>query len=123
MRSLRRTTAIDDCRNAARRFVFGKLLHEPRAKRANVVNKARLSGISQKEITGGDPKQYVGEFGEMAIVKTVKENNAVPSHYLRRPSGTVNILYSVPGFGLGGQGLDSFLVSDSAIFRPAKGAK
>jgi hypothetical protein len=73
-------------------------------------------------ITGGDPKQYVTEFGEMSIVKDIHAG-PVPSHYLKRPSGTVNIIYSVPGFGLGGQGLDSFLVSDGAIFRPAKGAK
>ena len=55
------------------------------------------------------------------IVKAL--NGPVPSHYLRRPSGTVNLLYSVPGFGLGGQSLDSFLVSDNLTFRPAKGAK
>jgi hypothetical protein len=74
-------------------------------------------------ITGGDPKKYVIDFGECAIVKSVKENNAVPSHYLRRPSGTVNLCYSVPGFGLGGQGLDSFLINHGATFRPAKGAR
>ena len=73
-------------------------------------------------ITGGDAKQYVTEFGEMSIVKDIHAG-PVPSHYLKRPSGTVNIIYSVPGFGLGGQGLDSFLVSDNAIFRPAKGAR
>jgi hypothetical protein len=47
----------------------------------------------------------------------------VPSHYLRRPSGTINLVYSVPGFGLGGQGLDSFLISDALEFYPVKGAK
>jgi hypothetical protein len=72
-------------------------------------------------ITGGDPSQYMTPKGELGIVKAV--NGPVPSHYLRRPSGTVNIIYSVPGFGLGGQGLDSFLVTDGVIFRPAKGAK
>ena len=35
----------------------------------------------------------------------------MPSHYLRCPTGTVNLIYSVPGFGLGGQGVDSFLVT------------
>lgn len=35
----------------------------------------------------------------------------------------MNIIYSVPGFGLGGQGLDSFLVTDGVIFRPAVGAR
>ena len=35
----------------------------------------------------------------------------------------MNILYSVPGFGLGGQGLDSFLITDGIVFHPAKGAK
>jgi hypothetical protein len=75
------------------------------------------------KITGGDPKMYFTEAGECAIVKTVRENNAVPSHYLKRPSGTVNVLYSVPGFGLGGQGLDSFLVTSGVTFRPAVGAR
>jgi len=91
------------------------------------LGKAALPALPLKDesykITGGDPKQYMTEFGECAVVKTVRENNAVPSHYLRRPSGTVNVLYSVPGFGLGGQGLDSFLVNHGAIFRPAKGAR
>jgi hypothetical protein len=73
-------------------------------------------------ITGGDPNLYMTEFGEMSIVRDVG-SGPVPSHYLRRPSGTVNIIYSVPGFGLGGQGLDSLLVSDGLIFHPAKGAK
>jgi hypothetical protein len=73
-------------------------------------------------ITGGDPRQYATEFGELSIIANVSFG-AVPSHYLKRPSGTVNLIYSVPGFGLGGQGVDSFLVSDGAIFHPAEGAK
>jgi hypothetical protein len=72
-------------------------------------------------ITGGDPAAYMTDSGELAIVKEL--DGPVPSHYLKRPTGTVNLLYSVPGFGLGGQSLDSFLVSDGAIFRQAKGAK
>jgi hypothetical protein len=72
-------------------------------------------------ITGGDPQSYMTESGELAIVKAL--DGPVPSHYLRRPTGTVNLMYSVPGFGLGGQSLDSFLVSDGAIFHQAKGAK
>jgi hypothetical protein len=72
-------------------------------------------------ITGGDPKEYMTESGELAIVKTL--DGPVPSHYLRRSAGTVNLIYSVPGFGLGGQSLDSFLVSDGAVFRQAEGAK
>jgi hypothetical protein len=73
-------------------------------------------------ITGGNPRQYMTEFGEMSIVRDIHAG-PVPSHYLKRPSGTVNVVYSVPGFGLGGQGLDSFLVSDDLTFRPATGAK
>jgi hypothetical protein len=73
-------------------------------------------------ITGGDPRAYVTEFGELSIIANVAFG-AVPSHYLRRPSGTVNLLYSVPGFSLGGQGVDAFLVSDRVVFRPAKGAR
>jgi hypothetical protein len=73
-------------------------------------------------ITGGDPKHYVTQFGEISIVRDVA-TGPVPSHYLRRPSGTVNLIYSVPGFGLGGQGLDSFLVADGLEFFPAQGAR
>jgi hypothetical protein len=72
-------------------------------------------------ITGGSDEKYKTPFGEMGIVKSI--DGPAPSHYLRRPSGTVNIVYSVPGFGLGGQGLDAFLVSDGVIFCPARGAK
>ena len=35
----------------------------------------------------------------------------------------MNILYSVPGYGLGGQGCDSILLNGDAIFRPAVGVK
>jgi hypothetical protein len=73
-------------------------------------------------VTGGNPNTYMTDFGELSIVRNVG-SGPVPSHYLRRPSGTVNVLYSVPGFGLGGQGLDSFLAGDTLEFYPAKGAK
>jgi hypothetical protein len=72
-------------------------------------------------ITGGDPESYMTESGELAIVKEL--DGPIPSHYLRRPTGTVNLIYSVPGFGLGGQSLDSFLVSGGAVFHQAMGAK
>ncbi len=73
------------------------------------------------KITGGDPNAYQTPYGELAVVK--EANGPAPSHYLRRPSGTINVLYSVPGFGLGGQGLDSFLLSDQLTFRPAIGIR
>jgi hypothetical protein len=89
------------------------------------VGKTRLPALPLEEtryrITGGDPSRYVTPTGELSIVKDL--SGPVPSHYLRRPGGTVNVLYSVPGFGLGGQGLDSFLITDNATFRTAKGAK
>lgn len=72
-------------------------------------------------ITGGDPNAYQSSYGELAIVK--QANGPVPSHYLRRPTGTINVLYSVPGFGLGGQGLDSFLITDGLTFRRAVGTR
>jgi hypothetical protein len=72
-------------------------------------------------VTGGEPNSYETPYGELAIVK--EANGPVPSHYLRRPTGTINVLYSVPGFGLGGQGLDSFLLSDGLTFRPAVGVR
>ncbi len=75
-------------------------------------------------ITGGDPQEYLLPDGkEVSIVPPTEDNGPVPSHYLRRPSGTVNVIYSIPGFGLGGQGLDSFIINGNAIFSPAKGAK
>ncbi len=76
-------------------------------------------------VTGGDPKMYMTPKGELSIVRHWNGEGSppVPSHYLRRPSGTINLIYSVPGFGLGGQGVDSFLVSDGLEFFPAIGAK
>jgi hypothetical protein len=74
-------------------------------------------------ITGGDPKEYYLPDGkEVSIIPNVKAG-AYPSHYLRRPSGVVNIVFSVPGFSLGGQGLDSLLVSSGASFRRAVGVR
>jgi hypothetical protein len=74
-------------------------------------------------VTGGNPNQYVTSAGkEVSIIPNYKFG-AVPSHYLRRPSGTVNIEYCVPGFGLGGQNVDSVLVTSHAIFQPAKGVR
>src|SRR5665213_792771 len=80
-----------------------------------------------RRVTGGNPKHYLTPFGELNIVRPgrtrEKGSGPVPSHYLRRPSGTVNLVYSVPGFGLGGQGADSFLLSDGLEFYPTQGAK
>ena len=80
-------------------------------------------GSTKFRITGGKPDFYMTNVGEeLSIIENV-DYGAHPGDYLRRPSGTVNILYSVPGFNLGGQSLDSFLISSGAIFRPVKGAK
>ncbi len=80
------------------------------------LGKAKLPALPLEakgcRVTGGDPKLYMTEFGELSIVRKV-ETGPVPSHYLRRPSGTINLVYSVPGFGLGGQGTDSFLIAMS----------
>jgi hypothetical protein len=74
-------------------------------------------------ITGGDPRMYMTEVGqELSIVRDV-DSGPVPSHYLRRPCGTINIIYSVPGFGLGGQSLDSILISNKPTFRPVDAAR
>jgi hypothetical protein len=80
-------------------------------------------GSTKFRITGGKPEMYMTNVGEeLSIIEDVAFG-AHPGDYLRRPSGTVNILYSVPGFNLGGQSLDSFLISSNAIFRPVKGAR
>jgi hypothetical protein len=73
------------------------------------------------KITGGNPKQYETPSGELAIVDNL--NGPVPSHYLRRPTGTVNILYTMPGYYIGGHSLDSLLVTSNATFRPARGVR
>jgi hypothetical protein len=74
-------------------------------------------------ITGGKPKAYELPGSKELRIVSDPDSPAVPSHYLRRPAGTVNILYSVPGFGLGGQGVDSVLVTSNATFRLAKGVR
>lgn len=76
-------------------------------------------------VTGGDSNQYLLPTGKelMIVPQSVAKSGPVPSHYLRRPSGTVNIEYSVPGFGLGGQNVDSVLITSHATFRPAKGVR
>jgi hypothetical protein len=97
----------------------------------DVLGKAKLPSLPLEKtglrVTGGNPRKYVTPTGELSIVHVIatdqKGSPPVPSHYLRRPSGTVNLIYSVPGFGLGGEGTDSFLVSDNLMFYPAIGAK
>ena len=80
-------------------------------------------GNTAFRVTGGNPEQYMTHVGEeLSIIEDV-DFGAHPSDYLRRPSGTVNIIYSVPGFGLGGQSLDSFLISGGAVFKPVRGAR
>jgi hypothetical protein len=76
-------------------------------------------------VTGGDPKMYLTDAGgpELQINYYEKGVGAVPSHYLRRPNGTVNIIYNVPGFKLGGQSLDSLLINGGVAFRRAKGVR
>jgi hypothetical protein len=76
-------------------------------------------------VTGGNPDAYLLPDGKelMIVPQSVAKSGPVPSHYLRRPSGTVNIEYSVPGFGLGGQNVDSVLITSHATFRPAKGVR
>jgi hypothetical protein len=92
------------------------------------LGKAKLPALPLEatgcRVTGGNPQKYSSEYGELTIVrKPVPGGPPVPSHYLRRPSGTINLVYSVPGFGLGGEGTDSLLISDTLKFYPARGAK
>jgi len=74
------------------------------------------------KITGGNPDLYNTPAGELRIVD---DPDADPKavDYIRRPTGTVNIIYCVPGLGLGGQSLDSVLITSNAIFRPARGVR
>jgi hypothetical protein len=104
---------------------FDKILDKETLIERFGVSRGRLPAVPLQSktyrITGGDPNSYQTPNGELAIVRAA--NGPVPSHYLRRPSGTINVLYSVPGFGLGGQGLDSFLLSDKLTFRPGVGIR
>lgn len=74
-------------------------------------------------ITGGNPEEFMTEDGhELRIVDNLKIP-ATATHYLTRPSGTINIIYCVPGFGLGGQAVDSVLVANQPKFRSVLGVK
>jgi hypothetical protein len=73
------------------------------------------------EITGGRPADYNTTAGyPLRIVKQVN-TPPKPHDYLIRDAGTINLLYAVPGFGLGGHSLDSFLISNHPVFYRAKG--
>jgi len=74
-------------------------------------------------ITGGNPADYDTSDGlPLKIVKAV-HTPPQPHDYLLRPAGTINLLYAVPGFGLGGHSLDSCLVANKPVFRAAKGVR
>lgn len=74
-------------------------------------------------VTGGNPADYTTTDGRnLKIVKAV-DTPPEPQDYLIRPGGTANLLYAVPGFGLGGHSLDSFLVSGPPVFRRAVGIR
>jgi len=71
-------------------------------------------------ITGGTLAEY--QTTEGVPLKIVKNVNTPPkaTDYLIRDAGTINVLYCVPGFALGGHALDSILISNSPSFRPGK---
>ncbi|TWU27594.1 hypothetical protein [Bythopirellula polymerisocia] len=74
-------------------------------------------------ITGGNPEDYLTDEGTPLSIVSNVNIGAQPEHYLTRPTGTVNIVYCVPGFGLGGHGVDSFHLSNKPFFRRAIGVR
>lgn len=74
-------------------------------------------------VTGGDPSWYTTDKGTPFSIVADVGSGPRPQHYLRREAGTINLLFCVPGFGLGGHNLDSFLLSQEVGFRPAAGVR
>ena len=72
-------------------------------------------------VTGGTDDLYLTEDGTPLSIHPVVRIKALPQDYLKRPAGTINLIYCVPGFNLGGHGVDSFLIDEELSFRPAKG--
>lgn len=66
-------------------------------------------------VTGGDPARY----GELKVTKNYDEGGRKATDYLLRPGNVVNIVYNVPGRGLGGFSVDT--VPAGVIFRRARG--
>jgi len=66
-------------------------------------------------VTGGD----VGAFGELKVTRGYSGGGRKATDYLVRTGGVVNLVYNIPGRGLGGYSVDSFPVG--VTFRRAKG--
>ena len=66
-------------------------------------------------VTGGDP----GSFGDLKVTKGWAGGGRNATDYLLRGGNVVNLVYNVPGYGLGGFSVDTF--TRGVVFRRVKG--
>lgn len=70
-------------------------------------------------VTGGSA-QALAYYDQMVLCADERPCGPVPNHYLVRPGGVMNIIYSLPG--VGGVSNDTYLVDGAALqFRRARG--
>ena len=67
-------------------------------------------------ITGGDPKKYRDAQGRDYKISQGGTGNLEANDYLVRASGTVHMLYSVPGFQIGGLATDTLRTDKGTEF-------
>jgi hypothetical protein len=70
-------------------------------------------------ITGGSESR-IAYYDQMVLCADVRPCGPAPNHYMLRPGGVMNIIWSLPG--VGGVSNDTYLVEGAAVhFRRAKG--
>jgi len=67
-------------------------------------------------ITGGNPNKFKDGQGRDYKISESGTGNLEANDYLVRPSGTVHLLYSVPGFQIGGLATDTLRVDKNIEF-------
>lgn len=72
------------------------------------------------EITGGDPNTFKDAKGRNLKISKAGTGNLEANDYLVRPSGTVHLLYSVPGFQIGGLATDTLRADQQIQFIRSK---
>ncbi len=90
-------------------------------------NTARMPTVALKDpgrgsgrtytITGGNPAKYRDSAGRDLKISPNGVGNLEANDYLQRPTGIVNFLYSVPGFGIGGVATDTFKADIGTQFK------
>ncbi len=72
-------------------------------------------------IDGGNPNKFRDAQGRDFKISDSGTGNLEANDYLVRPSGTVHLLYSVPGFQIGGLATDTIRVDQNTEFVRTKG--